>query len=199
VYAAHNRHVMAAKKRKWKSSRSTRPFQGELSLADERFCQHFAEHGNATAAYRQSGYHNSAGADDAVRQAARYNLTKAHIALRIREVRRQALDALQVTPARIASSFAHQAFADRTAIFNADGTMKHPRQWPAELRAIVAGVELIPPKRAGGRPRYKVRFESSTEAKKVLAQWRGMIGEREAAPTAAGDRVVIEGDGAVDG
>ena len=169
---------MAANKRVWKRKlkHSTRSLQGELSLNDERFCQHFAEHGNATEAYRKAGYHNSTGKDEVVRSAARYNLTKSHIAVRIRIIRQQALDAAQVTTERIAQSFSRQAFADRTAIFNADGSMKHPHQWPAELKAIVAGIEVIPPKRAGGRPRYKVRFESGTEAKKVLAQWRGMIG-----------------------
>lgn len=186
---------MAPKKRAWKRKLkySTRPIQGELSLADERFSQHFAEHANATAAYRQAGYHNSIGTDDVVRSAARYNLTKSHIAARIREIRKQALDAAQITPARIAQSFSQQAFADRTAIFNADGSMKHPREWPVELRAIIAGIEVIPPKRPGGKPRYKVRFESGTEAKKVLASWRGMIGADAEEGKGKADELVVGG------
>ena len=162
-------------------------------MADERFSQHFAEHANATAAYRQAGYHNSIGTDDVVRSAARYNLTKSHIAARIREIRKQALDAAQITPARIAQSFSQQAFADRTAIFNADGSMKHPREWPVELRAIIAGIEVIPPKRPGGKPRYKVRFESGTEAKKVLASWRGMIGADAEEGKGKADELVVGG------
>jgi phage terminase small subunit len=185
---------MAPKKRTWKRKlkHSTRAFQGEISLADERFCQHFAEHSNATEAYRQARYHNSTGTPQAVCMAALGRLKKPYIAARIREIRKQALDAAQVTPARIAQSFSQQAFADRTAIFNTDGSMKHPREWPVELRAIIAGIEVIPPKRPGGKPRYKVRFESGTEAKKVLASWRGMINTDTPSGGPIAKRVVIE-------
>jgi hypothetical protein len=54
--------------------------------------------------------------------------------------------------------------------------MRHPRQWPAELRAIIVGFEPVMPKTPRGKVTYKVKFESGTEAKKVLAAWKGMIG-----------------------
>lgn len=168
---------MAAKKRTWKRKpkHSTRPDLDKLSVQDIRFCQHFAENNNATEAYKQAGYHNSTSSDSAVGHAAWDKLRKAKIRQYVRDLRQQAADVAEITVALLAQGFKRSAFADRTQIFDSKGGIRPPSQWPAELRSIIVGVEVIPG-RKGQKPRYKVKFETGTRAKEILAQWKGMIG-----------------------
>jgi len=180
---------------------STRPDVETLSFNDIRFCQHYAAHGNAAEAYRQADYRNSKSSDGAVRHAAHDKLTKANIRRYIRLLRQQAADAARVTVDELAVGFTQVAYADRTGVFNPDGTMKPPGEWPAELRSIIAGVEAEDIeewdddrkcKVTVGR-RWKVKFERSMEARKVLAQWRGMIGSDKSAKVIAETLKVLAG------
>lgn len=191
---------MAAKKptaKKRKLKHSTRPDLDALSAADIRFCQHYAEHGNATEAYKQAGYFNSGKPDYVVGKAAWVLVRKSKIREHIRELREQAADVAGITVGLVAQGFKRAGFADRTKVFDSKGHMLHPRLWPEELRAIIVGFEPVLPKSQHGQVTWKVKFESGTEAKKVLATWKGMIGndKGERGEKAAGDRVVIENDG----
>lgn len=169
---------MAAKKRTTtrKLKHSTRPDLDKLSAQDIRFAQHYADSDNATEAYKQAGYFNSGGPDYLVGKAAWVLVRKSKIRQYIRDLRQQAADVAEITVALLAQGFKRTAFADRTAIFDSKGNIRHPHQWPAELKSIIVGIEVIPPKKAGGKPRYKVRFETGTRAKEILAGWKGMIG-----------------------
>lgn len=168
---------MAAKKRTWKKKlkHSTRPDLDKLSAQDIRFCQHFAENDNATEAYRQAGYFNSDKPDYVVGKAAWVLVRKGKIRQYVRELREQAAEVAEITVNLIAQGFKRTAFADRTQILDARGGIRPPNQWPAELRSIIVGIEVIPGKK-GQKPKYKVRFEAGTRAKEILAGWKGMIG-----------------------
>lgn len=179
---------MATDKRK--TTHSTRPDADALSVSDVRFCQHYARHGNAAEAYRQAGYRNSDSTPAAVWHAAHDTLRKAKVRTYVRQLRQEACDAAQITVDRLAGRLAAAAFADRTAVFAADGSVRPPHEWPAELRAIVAGVEAVP---TDAGVRYKVRFERSTDALRVLAQWRGMIGADAAVKDLADSLKVLSG------
>jgi len=182
------------KRRAKKLKHSTRPDLDALSAQDIRFCQHYAEHGNAAEAYRQAKYHNSTSSPQAVWFAAWAKLRNPNVRRYVRDIRQQVADMTSITVPMLAQSFKRQALADRTAIFDRRGKVKPPHKWPAELRSIIAGVEVIPGGK--GRPdRYKIRFETSTEARKVLAQWRGMIGKDAVPPGDSSKRVVIEVEG----
>lgn len=124
-------------------------------------------------------------------------LRKAEIAACIRRMQQQAADAEQVTINKLAQSLDREAHADRTLIFDNKGGMLPPHKWPAELRALAVGFEVIETPARRGHPkkvRYKVRFASPTEAKRMLAQWRGMIGGKEQKTSTQADRVNISGD-----
>lgn len=175
---------MAGEKPK-KLTHSTTPDVDELSINDIRFCQHYAEHGNATEAYKKAGYSNSNASESAVGKAAWVLVRKRKIREYIRELRRQAADAASVTVNLLAQGFKRVGFADRRGVFGPDGCMLPPEFWPDELGSIIAGIEVEDleewddekkEKVKIGR-KWKVRFERSMEARKILAQWRGMIGE----------------------
>ena len=190
---------MAAKKshRKRRPKHSTRPDLDKLSVQDIRFAQYYAEKGNATEAYRQARYHNSTSSESAVGYAAWKKLKNPKIREYIREIRQQAADVAEITVALIAQGFKRAAFADRTQIFDAKGNIRHPHQWPPELRAIIVGIEVIPGK-PGQKPKYKVKFETGTRAKEILAQWKGMIGGESDKGSGVPNPLVVGGEAEVD-
>lgn len=157
-----------------KKHKTIRP---DLSLAEIRFCQHYAKSNNATQAFIAAEFANHPASDSAANTRAARLLRKRQIRDYIQDLRAAACESAKITTEDLARSFREQAYADRTAIFKADGSMKPPSQWPKELRSLITGLEVTTDK--DGDTTYKVKFERSTEAKKILAQWRGMIGADE--------------------
>ncbi|MDY3558391.1 terminase small subunit [Gemmata sp. JC673] len=165
-----------------KKSRAPRP---NLTAREARFCALYAESGNATRAYLAAGFPcpntNAAGV-----QAFKL-LRKGKIRDLIRRMQGEALDAAQVTTDRIAQGLARIAFADRADLFDDRGRLLPPRAWPADVAGTVEGVESEDLFEAVADPNgpkrrelvgyaRKVKTARRTEALKVLAQWRRMIG-----------------------
>lgn len=175
-----------------------------LTAQEVRFCRLWVELGNATEAAERAGFVST----DRVSMGQRGYalLKKPQIRAAIRRMQQEAADAEQVTVGRLAQSLAREAFADRTGIFDGKGRVLPPTRWPAELRSIITGFDVeeetetvtdpvTGKERAVTTVKYKVRFARGTEAKKILAQWRGMIGAA-ADPTAAADgsQLVVGGE-----
>lgn len=155
-----------------KSHKTIRP---DLSIQEIRFCQAYATNNqNAMQAYRDAGFPNPPPNDNALGVRAFKVLRRAKVREYIQDLKDAACEAAKVTTEDLARAWREQAYADRTKIYNADGTMKPPGQWPMELRSLIVGLETITD--GLGKTTWKVKFERSTEAKKVLSQWRGMIG-----------------------
>lgn len=194
---------MASPKRSQKPKHRThRP---DLSAREVRFCRLYVELDNATEAAERAGFVST----DRVSMGQRGYalLKKPQIRAAIRRMQQEAADAEQVTVDRLAQSLAREALADRTGIFDSKGRVLPPTRWPAELRSIITGFDveeetetLADPKtgkeRAVTTVKYKVRFARGTEAKKVLAQWRGMIGRDLPGGSAGSPGIVVEGEAA---
>ncbi len=124
----------------------------------------------------------------------------------------EAADAEQITVHRLARSLGQQAFAKRTQIFDSNGRVKPPDRWPEELQAIVTGFDVDETTQvtfsidANGETvkvetvtvTYKVKFERSTEAKKLLAQWLGMVGSEVTLKDVTTNPLVVGGEAEVD-
>ncbi len=154
-----------------------------LSFREVRFANAYLEHGNATQAARDAGYKSSS--EDGLRFLAHKLLTKPNVGEYIRAALDGFLDAERVTTPRIAQALAREAFADRTAIFDAEGAVLPPSEWPAEVAAILVGYEVTesvnPRTGAVTARRVKLKFADPTKALKTLAEWRGMIGAKAVA------------------
>lgn len=175
-----------------KLKHSTRPDLDQLSAQDIRFCQHYAENGNATEAYRQAKYWNSKSADVTVWKAASDKLRNLQVRQYIRHLRQEAADVAQVTVNALAVGFAAVAYTPRTAIYDEHGEMKPFGEWPLVLQQIVTGFDPVTDE--NGKVRYKVKFERGMEARKILAQWRGMIGADAEKPNAGDKKLVVGGE-----
>ncbi len=154
-----------------------------LSFREVRFANAYLELGNATQAARHAGYDSSSEAG--LRFLAHKLLTKPNVGEYIRTALDQYLDAEKVTTPRIAQALAREAFADRTAVFDADGAVLPPAEWPAEVAAILVGYEVTesinPRTGAVAARRVKLKFADPLKALKTLAVWRGMIGAKAVA------------------
>ena len=170
-----------------------------LSFREVRFVNAYLEHGNATQAARDAGYRSSS--ETGLRFLAHKLLTKPNVGEKIRNALGHYLDAEMITAPRIAQALGHQAFGDRTAIFDKDGAILMPSEWPKELHAIIVGfdvTETVNP-RTGHviARRFKVKFAEPTKALKVLTTWRGMIGframvDQDATAPGSGVTVILE-------
>lgn len=98
------------------------------------------------------------------------------------EVRRQGrtdislqkkLDAALITLERAQVEIACAALVDRTGIFDEDGRIMHPKDWPPELRACLDGVKMT---RDDG---YEFTMVKKIEALKLLGQSLNMFSEHE--------------------
>ena len=175
---------MAAEKRRLRHS--TRD-PSALTVRDIKFCRHYAEHGNATQAYQHAGFPARSAAE-----MARRLLKKVEIRQYIREIRRRAADAADVSAELVVQGWKRSGFADRRRLYDQDGVLLPVHQWPDDVAACVVEVETVEERDADGNVVAhvrKVRTERRTEPQKLLAQWLGMLGDDKA--TADDKRVLV--------
>lgn len=152
-----------------------------LTVREIEFCKLYATdseiHGNAVQCFFKAGlaapaeqgttpYHV---AGDAAAVLLRTPKVSSYVGKLIKE----AHDVAKITVSRLAQSLGRDAFADRSAMFDDAGDQLPPNKWPKELRSIISSIDPVELK--SGARAYKVKFNSATEAKKILAQWLKMI------------------------
>lgn len=175
-----------------------------LSYREVRFVNFYLEHGNATQAARDAGYTLGAGAEDDVqlRKLASDLLTKPYVAAYYAECLGAYLDAERITVPKLAQSYAWEAFADRSGIVDpVTGLTMNPCLWPVELRSLLIAYDQVTttdPKTREVVTRHHVKLVGMTEAKRVLAEWKGMIGAKAtdagSGTTQASVTVILEAD-----
>lgn len=167
-----------------------------LTVREVRFCRSLAEHGIASRAYQEAGYECDDKSEAAIRKAASRLHARPDLKALIAQMVGEAADAERVTVSRIAQGAAREAFAPRSRLFAADGTVLPPGQWPEELDALVTGVKVRTRTKDGVTTvEHEVRFAAPTAARRLLAEWRGMVGAK---PDASADpkdaRIVVGGE-----
>ena len=167
-----------------------------MTLREVRFVNAYIEHGIAVKAAREAGIQG--GSDDAIRKLAYQMLAKPAVAQYLRECRQEHIATAMATTNKIGRALSNIVFADRTAVFAADGEVLSPRAWPENLRALVSSFDSkVVTDRDGNVTRsLKVRFTEPMAAAKMLAEWRAMVGPRAAAgvsDSGSGVTVIIEG------
>ncbi|HEY1190468.1 MAG TPA: terminase small subunit [Gemmata sp.] len=162
-----------------------------LSAREVRFCALFAEYGNATRCYLDAGFPEDGTAAAITKRAARL-LRRAPIADYIRTLQASAADAAKATVETIAQGLLRSANKDLRRLYDHQGRLRPPHEWPDELAAVIEAVEteerfetvesIDPDTNKTVRRRElvgyvrKVRTTNRTEAQKVLSAWRRMTG-----------------------
>jgi phage terminase small subunit len=111
---------------------------------------------------------------------------------RIRHLKRELIQVALVTLPRLVVALADQAFADRRQLFDDDGVLKPVQKWPAwtghTINTIKVTERVMRPKSfvRGDDPddevvverRTEIKMDTPFEAKRILAEWQGMIGKQ---------------------
>ncbi len=184
-------------------SKHLRNFLG-LSVRHIRFCEYVATGRSATQSFLDAGFRCPATPSGGPNRASAGKrawelLKKPEIRRQIRTFRDHATEAAGITTDLVATSLKHEALFPRRGIFHPNtGRVLPPSQWPPEVDAFVTGFDVKETTRlvrhaTTNRPvidprtkkvevvtivEYKIRFTAPTEAKRILAQWLGMIGDK---------------------
>jgi hypothetical protein len=182
-----------------------KPRRASLSAREVRFCQLYAEKGKGHGyeCYLDAGFpaKESRGATDV---AVHSLLRKPKVGSYIREIREAAAESAKVTIDDLAAGFRRAERADLRRLMGPDGEMLPPSQWPDDVALAISSIEVeelteLQPDPANPRRKkkvaiglkWKVKLENKTENRKILAQWRRMVGDDKAAAPGAGTQMVI--------
>lgn len=180
-----------------------------LSATEVRFCVLWVDRGNATQCYIDAGFPPKADRA-ATCKAASDLFRKPDISAFVRNLQTAAADAAKATVEVIAQGLERSANKDLRKLYDEKNRIKPPKDWPDEIAAVIEGVESeeiyemvtevdpdtgkkVRRKELVGYVR-KVKTTNRTEAQKVLAQWRRMVGADAEVPKPPPAPLVISGD-----
>ncbi len=145
----------------------------ELTAQEVKFCQYISESMSGIDALKKAGYKFSSEASyyTSANRLLRIDKIRKYLA----ELREQASKTAKINFNKVVEQWSYIAFGDRRAIYNQDGTLKPPHEWPHEIQVSVASAETIETENGVVK---KIRFEPRGEALKELARLIG-YGEPE--------------------
>lgn len=116
-----------------------------LNPKQQRFVDEYLKDLNGTQAAIRAGY----SARTAQEQSSRL-LSKAIVAAAVKAGIGRSVERAHLTVERIDQEISRLAFADLRKLYNPDGTLKQPHEWPDDVAAFVSGVEVVEKKAADG-------------------------------------------------
>jgi phage terminase small subunit len=157
-----------------------------LTIQQIKFCELYAEKGNATQAFVDAGF--EAGSRDSAHVLAWRLLRNEGIRELIRTLREEAATAARASVNRIAAALANVAFADRRELFTPEGLLRPPREWPDDIASAVESIKF-----EDGEP-SEVKTGRRMDALRALAAWRKMIGADAETPKPPPAPLVVGGE-----
>jgi phage terminase small subunit len=110
---------------------------GELNDQQQRFCLEYLKDMNGTQAAVRAGYSEKTACEQAARL-----LANVKVLTRVQELRDSQIKRLQVDGDQILRELMRLGYCDVRSIYNEDGSVKHPTEWPDALAAAVASIEV---------------------------------------------------------
>jgi phage terminase small subunit len=117
----------------------------DLTHKQEKFCQEYATHGNATRAAINAGY-----SEKTAYAIGHENLSKLEISERILELTMAPIKKLEITRERVIEEMARIAFADPRKMFTETGDLRPIHELDDDTAATLAGVEVVTVTRGRG-------------------------------------------------
>ncbi len=116
--------------------RSTR--QPALNAKHLRFVDEYIVDLNATQAAIRAGY-----SPKTAKQQGHRLLTYVDVQRAIEAKRKEVAGDLGITRERVLKEMAKLAFSDLRQLYNEDGSLKHPHEWPEGAAGAISGMELV--------------------------------------------------------
>jgi phage terminase small subunit len=149
-----------------------------MPLNEQAFVKHYAEHGNATAAYK-AGWPNSN--DNTAGKGGNLLLKKPRVATVLEEIKLFFAKRFEVTEDRILKAYAHLAFSDVRDFYDAEGALRRVPDLPRHLADMVQSFEVEEIWVGSGENRItigqtkKVRLINRKDALDSLARTQGLF------------------------
>jgi phage terminase small subunit len=109
----------------------------ELTPKQERFCQEYMKDLNGTKAAIRAGYSEKTANEQASRLLANVN-----VAQRVQVLKGEQIERVKVDSDEILRELMRLGYSDIRALYNENGTIKHPTEWPDDVARAVASVEV---------------------------------------------------------
>lgn len=108
-----------------------------LEPRQERFCQEYVKDLNGTQAAIRAGYSEKAAKEQASRL-----LTKANVLQLIDALQAKVAEKAGVDSEQVLRELSRVGYSDLRDLYNEDGTVKHPKDWPEHLARAIASIEV---------------------------------------------------------
>ena len=147
----------------------------KLNLKQDRFCHEYAKDGNGKEAAIRAGY-----SKNTARNIAGNLLTKINIRERIAELYHKYTFAQGVTVEDMLKHFIRLTNYDISTIFEDDGRLKHPKDWPEDIKHIAQGVEVVESSKGYGEDKeyyytHKIKMPDRTKAAELIGRYLKMF------------------------
>jgi hypothetical protein len=146
-----------------------------LTAAEIRFCQYVFSGMSGMAACAKAFPHYT---ESSLETVPGRLLREDRIRDYIRALQDQATSVARVTVEKLVRSAEQSGWGSRVLIFDDDGHMLPPKQWPEWLQIEVQGLEVTErtDRETGEKiTTYKMKFSKASEARDMLAKWLGML------------------------
>jgi len=146
-----------------------------LTAAEVRFCHDVFSGMTARAACKKNFPHLAESSFETVPSRL---MAEQRVREFIRELQDQATSVARVTVEKLVRAAEQSGWGSRVLIFDDDGHMLPPKQWPEWLQIEVQGLEVTErtDRETGEKiTTYKVKFSKASEARDMLAKWLGML------------------------
>lgn len=119
----------------------TQPRKDPEALTDfeERFCLEYPKDLNGTLAMKRAGFR---GKKTSAAVEASKLLKNPNVVGKIRTLMKERDERVQIDSDEVLREMARLGYSDLRGLYNDDGTIKHPKEWPDELARAVASIEV---------------------------------------------------------
>jgi|GEM_PF-1598861 len=138
-----------------------------LTDKQERFCQEYCIHYEATFAAQRAGYSSKNCGEQGYQLIQNPSIQK-----RISEIQEKQKRRIQISQDRIVGEFANIGFFDVRRLYHEDGTMKHPSEFDDVTAKVVSSVKETTDKE--GNKTVEVKFWDKTKALVKLGEQLGL-------------------------
>jgi phage terminase small subunit len=150
-----------------------------LTPKQERFCLEYMLDLNATQAAIRAGYSSATAQEQSSRL-----LSKAIVKQKIQLLKDEQAKRLKVDSDDILRELSRIGYSDIRAIYNENGTVKHPTEWPEDLARAIASIEVEETFEGYGEDRVwtgytkKVKFWPKNHGLELLGKHKVLFTEK---------------------
>ena len=145
----------------------------ELNDKQRRFVQEYLVDSNATQAAIRAGYSRKTAEQQGPRL-----LGNVGVARLIREGQAELSRSTGINARTVLEELLRIAQSDVRGLFNEDGTLKHPKDMPEDVRRTIAGIDVVDVPGTALSFTKKVRMWDKLRALEMLAKHLGLLKER---------------------